>query len=159
MAIQIDWYSGPHSALRAMFELAEDSQVQLDSYLELGHVLVARDGAEIIGHLQLVPTTHDKEIELKSMAVVPERRGAGVGRSLVMAAIERSRAEGWARMLVSTAAASTGNLRFYQRVGFRMLSVERDAFTRDTGYPEPIFIEGIPMLDRVWLSRDLSDAR
>jgi hypothetical protein len=30
----------------------------------------------------------------------------------------------------ATAAADTGNLRFYQRQGFRMRSIERDAFTR-----------------------------
>jgi GNAT superfamily N-acetyltransferase len=157
MAIHIDWYAGPRSALRALFELAEDSQVQLDSYIELGRVLLARDGPEIVGHLQLVPTSNDRDIELKSMAVIPERRGGGVGRSLIEAAIERCRSEGAERIHVSTAAASTGNLRFYQRMGFRMLSIDRDAFTPVTGYPEPILIDGIPLLDRVWLSLELGD--
>ncbi len=83
-------------------------------------------------------------------------QGTGIGRALIDAAIERCVADGWPRLLVSTAAADTGNLRFYQRVGFRMLSVERDAFTPATGYPEPIVIDGIPLRDRVWLSRDLS---
>ena len=54
-------------------------------------------------------------------------------------------------MVVATAAADTGNLRFYQRLGFRFLSVERDAFTAATGYPDAIVIDGIPLLDRVWL--------
>ena len=58
-------------------------------------------------------------------------------------------------LVVATAAADTGNLRFYQRCGFRFTSIERDAFTRATGYPDPIVIDGIPLLDRVWLSRDL----
>jgi hypothetical protein len=57
-------------------------------------------------------------------------------------------------MLVSTAAADTGNLRFYQRVGFRLLSVDRDAFTPATGYPDPIMIDGVRLMDRVWLSQD-----
>jgi hypothetical protein len=47
MAIHIDWYAGPRSALRTMFELAEDSQVQLESYLELGRVLTARDARRV----------------------------------------------------------------------------------------------------------------
>ncbi len=51
-------------------------------------------------------------------------------------------------MVVATGAADTGNLRFYQRLGFSMLSVERDAFTPATGYPEPIVIDGMPLLDR-----------
>ena len=71
------------------------------------------------------------------MAVVPAERGTGVGRALVVSALRRCRAEGWHRMVVATAAADVGNLRFYQRLGFRMLAVERDAFTPATGYPDP----------------------
>jgi catechol 2,3-dioxygenase-like lactoylglutathione lyase family enzyme len=40
------------------------------------------------------------------------------------------------------------------RGGFRLLSVDRDAFTPATGYPDPIMIDGIPLMDRVWLSAD-----
>ena len=56
--------------------------------------------------------------------------------------------------MLATATADIGNLRFYQRCGFRMDRVVRDAFTPETGYPEPIEIDGIPLRDRVWL--DLS---
>jgi hypothetical protein len=62
-------------------------------------------------------------------------------------------------MVVATATADVGNLRFYQRLGFRLLSVDRDAFTPMTGYPDPIVIDGIPLLDRVWLSQELRDER
>ncbi|MGH3462127.1 MAG: GNAT family N-acetyltransferase, partial [Kribbellaceae bacterium] len=64
-------------------------------------------------------------MELKNMAVMPRERGTGVGRALVEAAIQVCTAEGWSRLVVATAAADTGNLRFYQRVGFRMHSIER----------------------------------
>jgi GNAT superfamily N-acetyltransferase len=152
---EIDWHVGARAALRPLFELADDSQSQLDEYLELGRVLVAVRGPTVLGHLQLVPTTQPGEIELKSMAVVAAQRGTGVGRALVTTALERCRAEGRVRMLVGTGAADVGNLRFYQRLGFRMLSVERDAFTPATGYPDPVLIDGIQLLDRVWLSQDL----
>ncbi|MGH3464994.1 MAG: hypothetical protein ACRDP9_26305, partial [Kribbellaceae bacterium] len=71
------------------------------------------------------------------------------------AAIQVCTAEGWSRLVVATAAADTGNLRFYQRVGFRMHSIERNAFTAENGYPDPVVIDGIRLLDRVWLSQDL----
>jgi hypothetical protein len=58
-------------------------------------------------------------------------------------------------MLVATASADTGNLRFYQRLGFRMLSIQRDAFTAADGYPAGLVIDGIPLLDRVWLTLGL----
>jgi hypothetical protein len=35
-----------------------------------------------------------------------------------------------------------------------LFAVERDAFTPQTGYPEPIDIDGIPLRDRVWLAYD-----
>jgi GNAT superfamily N-acetyltransferase len=152
--IEIDWHHGARSELRPLFELAEDSRAQLDQYLGLGRVLVAHRGADLVGHLQVVPTTRAGELELKNMAVVPEQQGTGVGRALVRAALARCGAEGGSTMLVASAAADIGNLRFYQRLGFRLLSVERDAFTPATGYP-PSVIDGIPLLDRVWLSQDL----
>ena len=156
--LTIDWHPGPRADLRPLFELAEDSAVQLDAYLSLGRVLVARDGGEVIGHLQLIDAAEPDEAEIKSLAVVPDRRGGGVGRDLLGAAEQASRSERRTRLLVSTAAASTGNLRFYQRCGFRMLTIDRDAFTPDTGYPDPIWIEGIPLRDRIWLSLDLTGA-
>lgn len=155
--LSIDWYGGPREALRALFEEAEDSQQELDRYLHDGRVLVARLGRDIVGHVQLI-SQPDRVIELKNMAVQPGRRGGGIGRSLVSAAVARLGAEGVRRIVVSTATADVGNLRFYQRSGFRFDSVERDAFTPETGYPEPIDIDGIELRDRVWLSLDIAPA-
>jgi GNAT superfamily N-acetyltransferase len=87
--------------------------------------------------------------------VIESRRGAGVGRALVEDAVQRCREHGARRLLVSTAAASVGDLRFYQRVGFRMLSIERDAFVPETGYPTEIVIDGVILRDWVWLDRVL----
>jgi RimJ/RimL family protein N-acetyltransferase len=56
-------------------------------------------------------------------------------------------------------AADVGILRFYQRLGFRLLWIERDAFTPATGYPDAIVIDGIPLRDRVWLSQNLREGR
>jgi GNAT superfamily N-acetyltransferase len=153
--LEILEYAGDRPGLRALFEFAEDSAAQLDGYIDDGSLLVARRGPLVLGHVQIVRTDRDGVLELKNMAVVPQSRGTGVGRALVTAAFERSSSDGAVRLLVATAAADVGNLRFYQRCGFRFEAVERDAFTPRTGYPDPIVIDGIPLLDRVWLSRDL----
>ena len=102
-----------------------------------------------------MPTGVSDEIEIKNMAVVPAEQGNGVGRGLVEEALRRCVAEQLTRVLVATAAADPGNLRFYQRLGFRMQSIEPDAFTPATGYPEPIVIDGIPLRDRVWLAQSV----
>jgi len=60
-------------------------------------------------------------------------------------------------VIVATAAADIGNLRFYQRQGFRMSRIVRDAFTRSNGYQEGATIDGIPLRDQVFLELELTD--
>jgi GNAT superfamily N-acetyltransferase len=153
--LRVGWYDGDRTAVRPLFAEAEDSAVQLDSYIDDGRVLVAWRGAEAIGHLQLVDAG-PQMVEIKNMAVAPDSRGTGVGRRLIETARATAAAEGAKRMLVATGAADTGNLRFYQRCGFRFASVERDAFTPDTGYPDAIVIDGVQLRDRVWLDQQLN---
>jgi predicted N-acetyltransferase YhbS len=90
--IRIETYDGPREELRPLFELAEDSASELASYLDAGQVLVARSGADVVGHLLLVDTGVAGEVELKSMAVRADRQGTGVGALLVRAALELVRA-------------------------------------------------------------------
>ncbi len=77
MSVVIGWHDGPRAELRPLFELAEDSVVQLDASIELGRMLVARTGAAAIGQLQLVPTAEPDETEIKNMGVAPEHQGTG----------------------------------------------------------------------------------
>jgi GNAT superfamily N-acetyltransferase len=155
MTFMIEEHAGPRTALRALFELAEDSERALDAYIDSGRVLVAIEGGEPVGHLQLTDTDDPATAELKNMAVLDSHQRRGVGSALVAAAAKRLRDEGRSRLVVATAAADIGNLRFYQRLGFRMRSIERDAFTAQTGYPENVDIDGIPLRDRVWLDRTI----
>jgi GNAT superfamily N-acetyltransferase len=150
MSIRIEEYAGPRSVLRPLFELAEDSAAELDAYIEHGRVLVALEGDEVLGHLQITDTDRAEAAEVKNMAVSPARQGRGVGRALMEAALELAGGE---ELVVATAAADVGNLRFYQRLGFRPRSIERDAFTEVTGYAPGLRIDGIELRDRVWLDR------
>ena len=135
--------------------MAEDSQAQLDSYLDAGQVLVALAGDRVVGHLQLVDAQDGQHSEIKNMAVEPSYRGRGVGRTLIDAAVDLVRSQRRSMLVVSTAAAGIDNLRFYQRTGFRIRSVERDAFTPAQGYPPGTRLHGIELRDRVWLDRSL----
>jgi len=152
--MMIRLYDGDRDLLRPLFRAADDSESQIDAYLGLGDVFVAEADGELVGHLQLIADQNTPE--LKSMAVVESRRGTGIGHALVEAAAQRCLRHAATRLLVATAAADIGNLRFYQRQGFRMLRIERDAFGVAAGYADGIVIDGIPLRDRVWLDRDLS---
>jgi ribosomal protein S18 acetylase RimI-like enzyme len=150
-AIGVDEHTGPRADLRSLFELAEDSSQELDAYIDAGRVLVAVEGDRIVGHVQVTETGRRAEAEIKNMAVDPSHQRRGIGGALVGAAIALARDDGRSTLVVATAAADTGNLRFYQRLGFRMRSVERDAFTRANGYEPGLRVDGIELRDRVWL--------
>jgi len=153
--VEIAWYTAERAQLRSLFALAEDSPQRLDASLDRGRVLVATDDDQIVAYLQLVESDRESEVELRSMAVAEQRQRQGIGRALITRAIAESRAEGGRTLLVATGSADIGNLRFYQRLGFRMLRIERDAFTAADGYPEGLTIDGIPLRDRVWLTLPL----
>ena len=149
--MRIEWFEGRRAKLADLFALADDSTEQVERYRDLGRVLVARDGPDVIGHLQLIGDERENTVEVKSLAVREDRQGEGVGRMLMQRAIAVAREEKHSGLLVATAAADTGALRFYQRLGFRLLRVERDVFTPEAGYP-PVDIDGVHLRDRVWLS-------
>jgi GNAT superfamily N-acetyltransferase len=155
MDIAIEQHTGSHRDLAWSFRQAEDSQELLDAYIDLGQLWVARSaGGEVIGHLQVVP--RDEEVwEVTNTAVVESHRGRGTGRALLERAVEVARAAGARRLVLATGAADVGNLRFYQRCGFRMTRVVQDVFTPDNGYPPGLEIDGIPLLDQVWFERVL----
>jgi GNAT superfamily N-acetyltransferase len=155
-AVRIETYDGNRDELRPLFELAEDSPSELDSYLDAGRVLVARSGEHVIGHLQLIGTEQQRGAEIKNMAVYEHSRRRGVGALLVQAAVQLVTAQRGSSLVVATAAADVGNLRFYQRQGFRMRSIQRDAFPPAMGYPHGILLDGIELRDRVWLDRPLT---
>jgi ribosomal protein S18 acetylase RimI-like enzyme len=157
--IVIGWHDGPRTQLRHLFELADDSSAQIDGYIELGRVLVARDErGEIIGHLQLIPGPAADTLEVKSIAVRPDWQGRGVGRRLVDRAVATSRDDGLRTLTVTTAVADLGNLRFYERYGFRAAAIERDAFTEAKGYPPQLRANGIPVRDSITFTLALDAA-
>ena len=158
-AVHVTGHTGPRGRLRALFEEAEDSARELDTYIDAGEVLVAVAGERVVGHIQLIDGPADDASEIKNMAVDATYRKRGIGRMLVEAAIDLARARGRSAVTVATATADVGNLRFYQRVGFRMRAIERDAFTPIAGYPAGLTVDGIPLRDRAWLDLRLDPAQ
>ncbi len=148
---EISIHTGHRAELIPLFRLADDSEQAIAGYLPRGTVLVARERGELVGHAQMIRDDAPTTWELKSLAVVEPYRSGGLGRRLVEAGFEHARRQGARRVVVSTAAADAGALRFYQRLGFRMMRIDRDIFTTEAGYPPDIFIDGVRLLDRAWL--------
>ncbi len=153
MDITIEELQGSHREVAWSFREAEDSDQLLNSYIDLGRVWVSVTAAgETVGHLQAVP--RDGRVwEVTNTAVAESHRGRGVGRALLARAVDEARAAGMSRVVLATATADIGNLRFYQRCGFRMTHVVQDTFGPAQGYPAGLEIDGIPLRDQVWFER------
>ncbi len=124
----------------------------IDSYIHQSTVMGLMEGDAVIAVVVLLP--RDRQVvEVMNIAVAPSHQGKKLGKLLLAAAVERSRHQGTKHMLVGTGSSSISQLAFYQKMGFRLESIDRDYFVRH--YPEPIYENGIWCRDRVILTLDL----
>ncbi|GED30778.1 GNAT family N-acetyltransferase [Brevibacillus centrosporus] len=132
--------------------LADPSQKLVEEYIKRGVCYIAQEADAIYGVYVLLPTRPDT-IELVNVAVAEARQGQGLGKRLVQHAIEQAKLLGYRTLEIGTGNSSVGQLALYQKCGFRITGVDRDFFLRH--YDEPIFENGIQVIDMVRLSQDL----
>jgi putative acetyltransferase len=89
-----------------------------------GDVLIVRVGAERVGCVALVPTGNGV-YELSKMAVTPELQGRGIGRKLLLAAIERARALGATSIFLGSNTKLASAIHLYESVGFAHVAPEQ----------------------------------
>ena len=132
--------------------LADPSQEIVEEYVNRGECFVAESEQQIVGVYVLLPT-RPEIVELVNVAVEEEQHGRGIGKQLVMDAIEVAKTKGYNTIEIGTGNSSIGQLALYQKCGFRIIGVDMDFFIKH--YPEEIFENGIQCRDMVRLSQDL----
>jgi len=150
----ISLHSGSRDSLEHLFSEADDSATEIARYRDLGVILVGTEDGELLGHVQIVETDQQGVFEIKSLAVMENRRSQGVGSALVQAALTHCHEQHARSVIVATAAASIAALKFYQRLGFRIQRVIRDFYVAERGY-RPLELNGIPLRDEVILDLEL----
>lgn len=133
--------------------LADPSLPLVKEYLNTGDCYVAEYNKEIIGVYVLLSKSPET-IELINIAVSESAQGKGIGKQLILDAIQRSIVKGYQTIEVGTGNSSIGQLALYQKCGFRITSIDRDFFTRH--YKEDIFENGIWCRDMIRLSQQLN---
>ncbi len=83
-----------------------------------GAILFARKAGEIVGTVAL--KHHGAGVfELTKMAVTASAQGAGIGRTLLVAALDRYRSSGGARLYLESHSSLAPALHLYESLGFR----------------------------------------
>ena len=152
--LRIALHEGSRRELWPLFKLADDSAVAIGEYLDEGVVHVATAGKLAVGHSQVIEV-EPGVCELRSLAVLPGRRRKGLGTRLVARSVSWLRERSIHRLVTGIPSANLDVLGFYQRLGFRLVRVDRDAYCPEHGYSEELRANGIRVLDRVWLELEL----
>ncbi|WP_080875672.1 GNAT family N-acetyltransferase [Oceanobacillus timonensis] len=132
--------------------LADPSQRFIRDYTSRGTCYVLEKEGKVIGVYVLLPTRPDT-MELVNVAVDETSHGQGWGKQLVLHAIQEAKQQGYRTLEIGTGNSGVNQLALYQKCGFRMVSIDRDFFLRH--YEEPIFENGMQVVDMVRLEMDL----
>ncbi|MCR2822845.1 GNAT family N-acetyltransferase [Lederbergia panacisoli] len=132
--------------------LADPSQELIRDYLKRGECFVAEVNHEKIGVYILLPT-RPCTIELVNIAVAENDQGKGIGKQLVIDAMNRAKKKGYKTIEVGTSNSSINQLALYQKCGFRITGIDKDFFIRH--YHKAIVENEIQAMDMIRLSKDL----
>ena len=132
--------------------LADPSEKLVKAYLQKGQCYIVEEDDQIIGVYVLL-SLNDQAVEIINIAVHEAHQGKGIGKAMLLDAIERARKQGYLRMEIGTGNSSIGQLALYQKCGFRISEIRKDFFSLH--YEEEIIENGIPCLDMIRLTREL----
>ncbi|MET3805960.1 N-acetylglutamate synthase-like GNAT family acetyltransferase [Nakamurella sp. UYEF19] len=82
-----------------------------------GQVLIARSAGDVVGCVALVPAGGGL-YELSKMAVSPTVRGQGIGRVIILAAIDHARGLGATSLFLGSSTRLPNAVHLYESVGF-----------------------------------------
>ena len=109
-------------------------------------VVVEEPGGEVAGYA--ICWTVGEESHLLNIAVRPDARGRGIGRSLLKECIRRGAHAGAKRIYLEVRLSNQQAIRMYRREGFRFVSI-REGYYTDTGEDAIVFSREIGEEDAV----------
>ncbi len=140
---------------RAPFDLLLDADPAEDivrDYLHNGKCFIARQDGLVVGILVCMKT-RPLTAEIMNVSVKDNYRNKGVGKSLILHAIDQARSEKYNTIEIGTGNPGAVQMLLYQKCGFRIVGVDLDFFRRN--YKERIFENGIECRDMIRMRMDL----
>ncbi|UOQ85782.1 GNAT family N-acetyltransferase [Gracilibacillus salinarum] len=127
---------------------ADPSPNHVLKYVENGECYVLERDQKVIG-VYLLISTGNLTVELVNIAIAINYRGQGIGKRLVLDAIQRAKKSGYKSIEVGTGNSSINQLALYQKCGFRLDTIDKDFFIRN--YRQEIYENGIRCTDMIRL--------
>jgi ribosomal protein S18 acetylase RimI-like enzyme len=107
-------------------------------------ILVAEASGAVVGYIHLGPPTpvpsNRHVLMIRGLVVDPARRGEGLGRRLVDAAVREARGRGARRITLRVLASNTAARGLYEAAGFVVEGVLREEFLLDRRYVDDILM-------------------
>lgn len=132
--------------------LADPSMEAINDYINRGDCYAAYANNNIVGCFVII-MTRPFTLELVNISVSEAYQGKGIGKRLILSAIELARNENAKILELGTGNSSINQLALYQKCGFRIVGVDKDFFSRH--YKEKIIENGIECVDMIRLRMDL----
>ncbi|WP_125705588.1 GNAT family N-acetyltransferase [Lacticaseibacillus daqingensis] len=149
--MQIEPWTGHQRRLAHQLLLVGDEDPVMLAQYEMAGTLWAGLEAGALVCCALVVRCDATTLELKNLAVSPDKQGHGRGSAMLQFLVHHYRGQA-ARMLVGTGDAEVRNLRFYQRNGFHICGVRPNFFAAYAPTPR---VNGVPLRDMVLLDYSL----
>ncbi len=128
--------------------MADPSRENIQQYINDGELYLAYISNDLVGEYVLVKTA-GSILEIKNIAVQKDNQNQGVGRALVVDAIERAKEQNSRSIRIGTGNSSLSQLALYQKCGFRIVEVIKDFFIKN--YKQEIIENGIKCTDMIVL--------
>lgn len=129
--------------------LGDEQEAMIDRYLERGRLFVMQFEEPIA--VCVVTNEGDGVLEIKNLAVHPDFRRQGIGRTMIDEVANR--ACGVYHTLQVGTGDSPATMPFYERCGFVRHHTIKNFFTNN--YDHPIIEDGVQLVDMVVLRRNL----
>lgn len=126
--------------------LADPSEEMIAEYVNLGTVFIARQNSDTVGALVLLKT-RPKTMEIMNISVYEEYQNKGIGRQLIMRAIDFAKESKIKTLEIGTGNPGLVQMMLYQKCGFRITGIEFDYFRKHL--KEKIIENGIECRDMI----------
>lgn len=132
--------------------LADPSKKLVEEYLKNGQIYVAIINDKVVGEYVLLDRGNGL-VEIMNIAVDERFQGQGIGKQLIMHAIQIAKESGFKVIEIGTSNASHAQLSLYQKCGFKIDHIKKNFFIDN--YDEEIFDNGIKCIDMIMLSQNI----